>query len=96
MDQGAKRWLSLVADWLDYGSHVHFMFYEEVRADPEQELRLLLRHLGLTEQEDRLGCIVDRQRETFHRSKGEVADPFRNRPDLRGKVITHLKTPEIT
>ena len=50
------RWYEIVADWLDYGRDVYFLYYEELVADPLGELRSLLNHLHLPVDEDRLTC----------------------------------------
>jgi len=80
--------LVLISDWLKLGSQVHFLFYEEVKADPVGQVRSLLTFLNFPVDEQRLDCLAGGRRETFHRLVGreEVVKPFEERPALGGKV----------
>ena len=64
---GAARWLEVIADWVEHSSSLHVIFYEELAAEPEPEIRQLLQHLGLQEDRGRLGCIQQHSTGSFHR-----------------------------
>ena len=59
MSVGVSRWYEVLSDWIDFGSEVHFVFYEELKEDLVAELRKLLEHLKLPVDETRLTCIRD-------------------------------------
>jgi len=86
--KGADKWLMLISDWLKLGKQVHFLFYEEVKADPVGQVRSLLAHLNLAVDEERLSCIASSHRETFHRvlDHQQEVKPFEERPELGRKV----------
>jgi hypothetical protein len=58
VESGLKRWYELIADWLDFGTELYFVFYEELVEDPLGEVRRLLHYLNLPVDEQRMACTA--------------------------------------
>lgn len=54
---GINRWYELISDWLEYGKDVYFVFYEDLKDDPVEEIKALFDHLGIELDLNRLECI---------------------------------------
>ena len=64
-----ERWTQVAEDWMEHGSDVHFIAYEDVVADPVEQMRRMLRHLGIEEEEERLRCLGHHLEGSFHRKR---------------------------
>ena len=80
---GAAKWLQLVRDWVQGATELHCIYYEvstnhnitvtmmtttqELTSEPTAEMRRLLHHLHLPEDEARLACIQLHSAGSFHR-----------------------------
>ena len=53
----AAGWLDVIEFWTKFGKNLYFVAYEDLCKDPIEEIRKLLRHLNIAEQEDRLHCV---------------------------------------
>jgi len=65
---GINRWLELITDWIDYGSEVYFLFYEDMVDNPIQEMRNLLEAVGIEPDEGRMKCLEKDHEGRFHRT----------------------------
>ena len=69
-----EQWSEVALDWLKYGTDVHIMFYEKVKADPITEMSRLLEYLkieGDVTKEQRLKCLARNLEGKFHREKSK-------------------------
>ena len=41
------RWYELIEDWINFGTDIHFVFYEELKENPIGETRRLMKYFGL-------------------------------------------------
>ena len=61
-------WLQLISDWVENSTELHCLFYENLKKDPLEEMRKLLRHLSLPIDEGRLYCIHKHNSQKFQRA----------------------------
>ena len=54
---GINRWYEIINDWLIYGKDVYFVFYEDLKDDPVEEIQALFDHLGIELDLKRLECM---------------------------------------
>jgi len=69
-----NRWLDLITDWIDYGTEVYFMFYEDIVDNPVEEMRNLQEALGLQVDEKRLECLKKDNEGSFHRTEHVIEE----------------------
>ena len=74
--RGIYRWFELIDDWVQFGSDLYFVFYEDLKENPIEEMRKLIAYLGLELDEDRLACPSRHLSESFHRATQHTQDPF--------------------
>ena len=73
---GIYRWFELIDDWVTFGSDIYFIFYEELKENPSEEMRKLMMHLNLSVDENRLACLSRHLSGSFHRASKDTDDPF--------------------
>ena len=56
--RGTYRWFELIDDWVKFGSDIYFIFYEDLKENPVEEMRKLMLYLNLIVDEERLSCLV--------------------------------------
>jgi len=74
---GINRWLELITDWIEYGSEVYFLFYEDMVDNPVEEMRNLMDAVGIDVDEGRLKCMEKQNEGKFHRtSHVDTTNPY--------------------
>ena len=73
---GIYRWFELIDDWINFGKDLYFVFYEELKENPDEEIRKLLLYLGLEVDEGRLSCLSNNLAGSFHRVSKDTKNPF--------------------
>ena len=79
---GVYRWFELIDDWIKFGKDLYFVFYEELKDNPVEEIRKLLLYLGLEVDEGRLACLSNHLVGSFHRVSKDTEDPFTEEHNL--------------
>ena len=74
--RGIYRWFELIDDWVQFGSDIYFVFYEDLKGNPVEEMRKLMGYLGLQVDEERLACLSRHLAGSFHRASQDTKDPF--------------------
>ena len=70
------KWFELIDDWVKFGKELYFVFYEELKENPVEEIKKVLLFLGLDVDEDRLACLSDYLTGSFNRSNKTMDDPY--------------------
>ena len=73
---GINRWYEIISDWLDYGTDVYFVFYEDLQENPVNEIKSLFDHLGMELDPNRLECVQKHLTGSFERKKHIDENPF--------------------
>ena len=73
---GISGWLELIEDWVEHGTDVHFIFYEELLQNPLAEMVRLLKHFNIPFSKLRLEYLSSSLEGQFHRSNHIEVDPF--------------------
>ena len=70
------RWFELIDDWIKFGNELYFVFYEDLKENPVEEIRKLLQYLGLDVDESRLACLSNYLTGPFQRIGETMDDPY--------------------
>ena len=73
---GISRWLELIEDWVEFGTEVYFIFYEELLENPLGEIIKLMNHFHIPCSRLSLKCLNTRLEGAFHRTSHIHANPF--------------------
>ena len=73
---GIYRWFELIDDWIIFGKDLYFVFYEDLKENPVEEIRKILLNLDLEMDEGRLSCFSHHLAGSFHRVSNETKNPF--------------------
>jgi len=73
---GITRWYELIEDWIDYGTQVHIVFYEDLKESPVRVITDLLTSIGFRLDGERIDCLIKNTTGSFHRLNHNEVNPF--------------------
>ena len=79
---GIYRWFELIDDWIKFGKDLYFVFYENLKDNPVEEIKKLMLYLGLEVDHERLGCLANHLAGSFHRISNQTENPFTEEHEL--------------
>lgn len=68
----AKSWFELNKSWLDFPGDLHIVRYEDLKSDPINEIKSLLKFLRINISQKELSCVIENLTGRFKRPERDV------------------------
>lgn len=82
----AKSWFELNKSWLDFPGDLHIVRYEDLKSDPINEIKSLLKFLRIHISQKELSCVIENLTGRFKRPERDVTN-FTLYPSLLGQDL---------
>lgn len=70
----AKSWFELNKSWLDFPGDLHILRYEDLKSDPINEIKSLLKFLRINISQKELSCVIENLTGRFKRPERDVTN----------------------
>lgn len=82
----AKSWFELNKSWLDFPGDLHILRYENLKSDPINEIKSLLKFLRINISQKELSCVIENLTGRFKRPERDVTN-YTLYPSLLGQDL---------
>ncbi|XP_061163273.1 WSCD family member CG9164-like [Saccostrea echinata] len=89
VNNSARHWLNMTKDWLNFTGDLHIVRYEQLKADPINEIKRLLNFLQIHISQEELMCVYQNMNGRFKRPRKNVTDYGPYSSEMRSILVQY-------